>query len=76
MKLMYEVHYDYTRPKYGSKDLLCYMDIDSFVYERETEDFYRFIAKCVDKRFYTSGYSKDENRPIGKNKKSDRFDER
>ena len=54
-----------------SKVKLCYMDIDSFVYEIETEDFYKDIAKDVEKRFDTSGCSKDENRPlpIGKNKK-------
>ena len=71
--LMYEneFHYDYTRPKYGSKVKLCYMDTDSFVYEIETEDFYRDTAKDVGKRFDTSGYSKNDNRPlsIGKNKK-------
>ena len=69
--LMSEFHYDYMRPRYGSKVKLCYMDSDSFVYEIETEDFYRDIAKDVEKRFDTSGYSKDENRPlpIGKNKK-------
>ena len=33
------------------------MDTDSFVYEVETEDFYRDIAKGVEKRFDTSGYS-------------------
>ena len=56
---------------------ICYaIWILTVLFTRETEDFYRFIAKCVDKRFDTSGYSKDENRPIGKNKKSDRFDER
>ena len=27
--LMYEFHYDYMRPKYGSKVNLCYMDTDS-----------------------------------------------
>ena len=43
---------------------LCYMDTDSFVYEIETKDFYRDIAKDVEKRFDTSGYSKDENRPL------------
>ena len=50
---------------------LTYMDTDSFVYEIETEDFYRDIAKDVDKRLHISEYSKDENRPppIGKNKK-------
>ena len=40
------------------------MDTDSFVYEIETKDFYRDIAKDVEKRFDTSGYSKDENRPL------------
>ena len=47
------------------------MDTNSFVYEIETEDFYRDIAKDVKKRFDTSGYSKDDNRPlpIGINKK-------
>ena len=69
--LMYEFHYDYMRPKYGSKVKLYYMDTDNFVYEIETEDFYRDIAKDVEKRFDTSGYSKDENRslPIGTSKK-------
>ena len=47
------------------------MDTDSFVYEIETEDFYRDIAKDVEKMFDTSGYPKDDNRPlpIGENKK-------
>ena len=47
------------------------MDSDCFVYELETEDFYRDIAKDVEKRFDTSGYSKDDNRslPIEGNKK-------
>ena len=36
--VMYEFHYDYMKPKYGSKVQLCYMDTDSFVvYEVETE---------------------------------------
>ena len=29
--LTYEFHYDYMRPKYGSKVKLCFMDTDSFV---------------------------------------------
>ena len=62
--LMYEFHYNDMRPKYGRKVKLCYMDTDSFVYETETEDFYRNIAEDVEKRFDTSGYSKDENRPL------------
>ena len=75
--IMYEFHYDYMRPKYGSKVKLCYIDTDSFLYEIESEDFYRDIAKDVKKRFDTSGYSKDDNKPppIGE-KKNDRPDER
>ena len=68
--IMYEFHCDYVRPKYCSKVKLCYMDTDSFVYEIGTKDFYRDTAADVEKRFDTSEYSKDENRPlpIGKNK--------
>ena len=46
--LMYEFHYDYMRPKNSNKVTLCYMDTDSFVYEIETENFYRDIAKDVE----------------------------
>ena len=46
------------------------MDTKSFVYEIETEDFYRVIAKDVETKFDTSRYLKDDNQPltIGKNK--------
>ena len=69
--VMYEFHYDYMVPKYGSKVKLCYMDTDSFVYHIKTHDFYKDIAGDVEARFDTSGYSKEDNRPlpIGKNKK-------
>ena len=68
---MYEIHYGYMRPKYGTKVKLCYMDTDSLVYEIETEDFYRDIEIDVEKRFDMSGYSKHGNRPlpIGEKKK-------
>ena len=61
---MHEFHYNYLRPKYGSKVKLCYMDNGSFVYEIETKDFYRGIPNDAEKRFDTSGYSKDDNRPL------------
>ena len=68
---MYEFHYDYMRPKCGSKVKLCYMDTDSFVYEIETEDFYRDIANDVEKRFNTSRYLKmiTDHYPLKKIKK-------
>ena len=70
--VMYEFHYDYMVPKYGLEKLkLCYMDMDSLVYDIETEDFYEDIANDVEARFDTSGYSKTYFRllPIGLNKK-------
>ena len=66
--IMYEFHYDYMLPKYGEKIKLCYMDTDSFVYDIETEDFYKDIAGDVEKRFDTSGYC-DRPLPVGENKK-------
>ena len=69
--VMYEFHYDYMKPKYGENLKLCYMDTDSLVYHIKTEDFYEDIAKDVETRFDTSGYSKEDARPlpIGLNKK-------
>ena len=69
--VMYEFHYDYMKSKYGENLKLCYMDTDSLVYHIETEDFYKDIAKDVNARFDTSGYSKENARPlpIGLNKK-------
>ena len=44
---MYEFHYGYMKPKYGSKVKLCYMDTDSYVYEIETEDFLETSQKML-----------------------------
>ena len=66
--IMYEFHYDYMLPKYKERIKLCYMDMDSFVYDIETKDFYKDIAGDVETRFDTSGYC-NRPLPIGKNKK-------
>ena len=66
--IMYEFHYDYMLPKYGDNIKLCCMDTDSFVYDIETKNFYKYIAEDVETRFYTSGYC-DRPLPVGKNKK-------
>ena len=62
--VMYEFHYDYMKPKYGHKAKLMYQDTDLLVYHIETEDFDRDIAGDVEKRFYTSNYSKDDKRSL------------
>ena len=69
--IMYEVWYDYLKPKYGDKIKFCYMDRDSFIIDAETEDFYKVISKDVKRWFDTSGYDENIDRPLekGVNKK-------
>ena len=70
---MYEFWYDYMKPKYQQNAKLCYMDIDSFIINIKTEDFYKDIAEHVVKRFDTSNYEcnsiyVDRPLPTGKTK--------
>ena len=67
--LMYEFWYDYMKPKFDDNVKLCYMDTDSFIINIKTEDFYKDIAKDVEKRFDMSNYEVDRPLPTGKNKK-------
>ena len=54
--LVYEVWFDYIKPKYGDRAKLCYMDTDSFVIYLETEDFYKDITNDVERWFDTSNF--------------------
>ena len=47
--LMYELWYDYIKPKYQDKANLCYPDTDSFIIHIKAEDFYKDIANDVEK---------------------------
>ena len=67
--LMYEFWYDYMKPKYNDNVTLCYMDMDSFIMNIKTEDFYKGIANDVEKRFDISNYEVNRPLPTGKNKK-------
>ena len=67
--LMYEFWYDYMKPKYNDNIRLCYMDMDSFIMNIKTNDFYKDISDDVDNRFDTSNYEVKRPLPIGKNKK-------
>ena len=67
--LMYEFWYDYMKPKYGNDVKLCYMDMDSFIMNIKTNDFYEDIANDVENRFDTSNYEVNRPLPMGKNKK-------
>ena len=61
---MYEFQYDYIKPKYQGKAKLCYMDTDSVIIYIKTEDFYKDIPNDINKWFDTSGYDKNDNRPL------------
>ena len=67
--LMYEFWYDYVKPKYDNNVKFCYMDMDSFIMNIKTNDFFEDIANDVENRFDTSNY--EVNRPLlmGRNKK-------
>ena len=69
--IMYDFHYNYIKPKYGDKAKLLFTDTDSFMYEIETEDFYKDIGIDVKDRFDTSEYphSHASGIPTGCNKK-------
>ena len=64
--LIYEFWYNYIKPKYQDKVILCYMNTDI-----KTEDFYKDIANGVERWFDTSNYDENDKRrlPIGKSKK-------
>ena len=61
--IMFDFHYNYIKPKYGNNAKLLFTDTDSFLYEIQTEDFYKDISGDVRDRFDTSDYP--ENHPSG-----------
>ena len=69
--IMYDFHYEYIKPKYGDKAKLLFTDTDSFLYEIQTEDFYKDISGDVFARFDTSNYPEGHPSgiPTGINKK-------
>ena len=69
--LMFDFHYKYIKPKYGKQAKLLFTDTDSFLYEIQTEDFYKDISGDVKDRFDTSEYPKGHPSgiPTGINKK-------
>ena len=42
--LMYDIWYDFTKPKYQNKAKLCYIDTDSFIVHVKAKDIYEEIA--------------------------------
>ena len=67
--VMYELWYDYLKPKYGENVKLFYMDTDSFIVHVKTDDIYKDIAEDVETTFDTN-FELDRPFPKGKIKKS------
>ena len=57
------------KPKYNDNVKLCYMDMDSFVINIKTNDFYEDIASDIENRFDTSNYEVNRPLPTGRNNK-------
>ena len=64
--LTYEFWYDYAKPRYCEKVKWCYIDTDSFIVYKKTDD----MTKDVETRFDTSNYELEGPLPKGINKKS------
>ena len=54
--LMYELHYDYIKDKYGNKSRLLFTDTDSLMYEIKTENVYEVFSSDKE-TFDFSNYS-------------------
>ena len=69
--IMFDFHYQYIKPKYGNRAKLLFTDTDSFLYEIQTEDFYKDISGDIRDRFDTSDYPEGHPSgiPTGINKK-------
>ena len=69
--IMFDFHYKYIKPKYRNHAKLLFTDTDSFLYEIQTEDFYKDISGDVKNRFDTSDYPEGHPSgiPTGINKK-------
>ena len=69
--IMFDFHYNYIKQKYDNKAKLLFTDTDSFLYEIETEDYYKDISRDVKDRFDTSNYPEGHPSgiPTGINKK-------
>ena len=67
--VMFEVWYDYVKPKYGVKAKLCYIDTDNFIVYITTDYIYKDITENVETRFDTSSYKLNRPLPKGKKKK-------
>ena len=56
--------YDYVKPKYDEKAILCYIDTNSFIVYIKTDSIYKDIAENVETRFHNSNYQLDKRKKV------------
>jgi len=59
--IMYEFAYEYIKPKWNDKVIICGGDTDSLFLEIKTEDFYKDICLDIEKWFDTSNFEENNN---------------
>ena len=65
--VIYEIWYDYVKPKYCKNAKLCYMNTESFIGYVKADYIYNDISEDVETRFDTSNF--EIHRRKGKNEK-------
>lgn len=75
--VMYEMFYDYLKPKFRDKLKLVYVDIDCLLFKLEDLDFKSMIREDIPSRFDTSGFDPEKlekfNFPVCNKKKLSMF---
>ena len=67
--VMYGFWYDYVKPKYDENANVCYMDTESFIVHKNTDDIYKNIAEDFEKKIDTLNFEIDSPLPKQKKKK-------
>ena len=57
---MYELSYDYVKPKYSEKAKLCYMDTGNFIVHVEADRICKDITEDLEETFVTSNQELDK----------------
>ena len=57
---MYELSYDYVKPKYSEKAKLCYMDTGNFIVHVEADGICKDITEDLEETFVTSNQELDK----------------
>ena len=58
--LMYKLHYDYIKNKYGNNSVLLFTDTDSLMYEIKSEDVYEDFSNDKEMCYFSNYLTKSK----------------